>query len=41
MRSRSSFRAADGRQVEDPELGLAHNLGGPASVASVTILGRT
>jgi len=31
---------ADGRQVEDPELGLAHNLGGPASVASVTILGR-
>lgn len=32
---------ADGRQVEDPVLGLAHNLGGPASVASVTILGRT
>ncbi|MEM2830679.1 MAG: hypothetical protein QXZ14_10535, partial [Candidatus Jordarchaeales archaeon] len=31
---------ADGRQVEDPEIGLAHNLGGPASVASVTILGR-
>ncbi|MHA1604311.1 MAG: acetyl-CoA acetyltransferase [Candidatus Freyarchaeota archaeon] len=32
---------ADGRQVEDPVLGLAHNLGGPASVASVTVLGRT
>ncbi|MEX2752513.1 MAG: acetyl-CoA acetyltransferase, partial [Candidatus Freyarchaeota archaeon] len=32
---------ADGRQVKDPVLGLAHNLGGPASVASVTILGRT
>lgn len=31
---------ADGRQVKDPVLGLCHNLGGPASVASVTILGR-
>lgn len=31
---------ADGRQVKDPVLGLCHNLGGPASVASVTVLGR-
>lgn len=31
---------ADGKQVKDPKLGLAHNLGGPASVATVTILGR-
>jgi acetyl-CoA C-acetyltransferase len=30
---------ADGNQVKDPRLGLAHNLGGPASVCSVTILG--
>jgi acetyl-CoA C-acetyltransferase len=30
---------ADGQQVKDPRLGLAHNLGGPASVCSVTILG--
>ena len=30
---------ADGAQVKDPRLGLAHNLGGPASVCSVTILG--
>ena len=31
---------ADGRQVKNPRLGLAHNLGGPGSVCSVTILGR-
>jgi acetyl-CoA C-acetyltransferase len=31
---------ADGVQVRDPELGLAHNLGGPGAVCSVTILGR-
>jgi acetyl-CoA C-acetyltransferase len=31
---------ADGMQVKDSALGLAHNLGGPASVCSVTILGR-
>ena len=30
---------ADGLQVKDPKLGMAHNLGGPASVCSVTILG--
>jgi acetyl-CoA C-acetyltransferase len=30
---------ADGCQVKNPKLGLAHNLGGPASVCSVTILG--
>ena len=30
---------ADGRQVKNPELGLAHNLGGPGSVAGVAILG--
>ncbi|MGQ9572985.1 MAG: acetyl-CoA acetyltransferase [Dehalococcoidia bacterium] len=30
---------ADGLQVKNPKLGLAHNLGGPASVCSVTILG--
>ncbi len=30
---------ADGNQVKNPRLGLAHNLGGPASVCSVTILG--
>jgi len=30
---------ADGQQVKDPRLGLAHNLGGPGSVCSVTILG--
>jgi acetyl-CoA C-acetyltransferase len=30
---------ADGTQVKNPRLGLAHNLGGPASVCSVTILG--
>jgi acetyl-CoA C-acetyltransferase len=30
---------ADGNQVKEPRLGLAHNLGGPASVCSVTILG--
>lgn len=29
-----------GNQVKDPELGLAHNLGGAYSVCSVTILGR-
>jgi acetyl-CoA C-acetyltransferase len=31
---------ADGLQVKDPHLGMAHNLGGPASVCSVTILGQ-
>ena len=31
---------ADGHQMRDPRLGLAHNLGGPGSVCSVTILGR-
>jgi acetyl-CoA C-acetyltransferase len=31
---------AEGVQVADPELGLAHNLGGPGAVCSVTILGR-
>jgi len=31
---------ADGAQVKDARLGLAHNLGGPGSVCSVTILGR-
>jgi len=31
---------AEGVQVKDPELGLAHNLGGPGAVCSVTILGR-
>ncbi len=31
---------ADGRQVKDAKLGLAHNLGGAFTVASVTILGR-
>lgn len=31
---------ADGVQVADAELGLAHNLGGPGAVCSVTILGR-
>ena len=30
---------ADGQQVKDPKLGLAHNLGGPGSVCSITILG--
>jgi acetyl-CoA C-acetyltransferase len=31
---------ADGGQVKNPTLGLAHNLGGPFSVAAVTILGK-
>jgi len=31
---------ADGYQVKNRELGLAHNLGGPGSVCSVTILGQ-
>nr|MDO8075743.1 acetyl-CoA acetyltransferase [Candidatus Freyarchaeota archaeon] len=30
---------ADGRQVEDPVMGMAHNLGGPYTVCTVTILG--
>ena len=30
---------ADGAQVENARLGLAHNLGGPGSVCAVTILG--
>jgi acetyl-CoA C-acetyltransferase len=32
---------AEGMQVKNPTLGLAQNLGGPASVSSVTILGRS
>ncbi len=32
---------ADGLQVKNPTLGLAHNLGGPFSVATVTILGQS
>jgi acetyl-CoA C-acetyltransferase len=31
---------AEGLQARDPEFGLAHNLGGPGAVCSVTILGR-
>ncbi len=31
---------ADGAQVKNARLGLAHNLGGPGSVCSVTVLGR-
>ncbi len=31
---------ADGRQVERNEIGMAHNLGGPLSVCTVTILGK-
>lgn len=31
---------ADGRQVKDPTLGLAHNLGGAFTVAAITILGK-
>jgi acetyl-CoA C-acetyltransferase len=31
---------AEGRQVKDPEYGLAHNLGGAFTVASVTVLGK-
>jgi acetyl-CoA C-acetyltransferase len=31
---------ADGVQVKDPTIGLAHNLGGPGAVCSITILGR-
>lgn len=31
---------AEGMQVKDPVLGLAHNLGGAFTVASVTILGK-
>jgi acetyl-CoA C-acetyltransferase len=30
---------AEGAQVKDARLGLAHNLGGPGSVSTVTILG--
>ena len=29
------------RQVKDPELGLAHNVGGPGAVACVIVLGRS
>lgn len=32
---------ADGLQVRNPRYGLANNLGGPGSVASITILGRS
>jgi acetyl-CoA C-acetyltransferase len=39
--SRQLQGRADGRQVKDPERGLAHNLGGPGgTVACVSILGR-
>jgi acetyl-CoA C-acetyltransferase len=31
---------AEGAQVKNARLGLAHNLGGPGSVCAVTILGR-
>jgi acetyl-CoA C-acetyltransferase len=31
---------AEGRQVPDAKLGLCHNLGGPFSVCSVTVLGQ-
>ncbi len=31
---------AEGRQVPDAKIGLAHNLGGPYAVCSVTILGQ-
>lgn len=31
---------AQGIQVNNPEIGLAHNLGGPGAVCSITILGR-
>jgi acetyl-CoA C-acetyltransferase len=31
---------AEGAQVENARLGLAHNLGGTGSVSSITILGR-
>ena len=31
---------ADKRQVKDAQLGLAHNIGGPGAVASVTLLGN-
>jgi acetyl-CoA C-acetyltransferase len=30
---------AEGAQVPNARLGLAHNLGGPGSISSVTILG--
>ena len=29
------------RQVKDPELGLAHNVGGPGAVSCVIVLGRS
>ncbi|MCP4764352.1 MAG: hypothetical protein GY870_21440, partial [archaeon] len=32
---------ADGVQVKDPKLGLAHNLGGAFTAAAVTILGKS
>jgi acetyl-CoA acetyltransferase len=32
---------AGDRQVKDAEIGLAHNLGGPAAVACVSILGNS
>ncbi|HUI24764.1 MAG TPA: thiolase domain-containing protein, partial [Candidatus Kryptonia bacterium] len=32
---------ADQRQVRNPELGLAHNVGGPGAVSCVIVLGRT
>ena len=28
------------RQVRDPEIGLAHNVGGPGAVACVVVLGQ-
>ena len=32
---------AGSRQVKDPELGLAHNVGGPGAVSCVVVLGRS
>src|SRR3989449_728590 len=32
---------AGSRQVKDPELGLAHNVGGPGAVSCVIVLGRS
>jgi acetyl-CoA C-acetyltransferase len=32
---------ADGQQVKNPELGLAHNLGGAFTVTAITILGKS
>jgi hypothetical protein len=32
---------AGSRQVKNPELGLAHNVGGPGAVSCVIVLGRS